>query len=165
MSSNLAPDEEKPPLKPILLAGDDEDQILSLYESFRLAEINNPFFVVFDGQHAVDYLAGTGRFEERARYPFPCLVFLSMDLYGKEPLEVLEWICEAELQIRKLPVILCGAGPQLAEMKKALKLGAYDYVLKSLKVPQLSEWAKSLKDSVLSACQVLAVLLCHWQAV
>ncbi len=135
-------------IEPILVAEENEDDILLLYEALKGAEIENPLFVVFDGSHAVDYLAGTGRFQDRKEYPFPSLVLLSTELAGRTGLEVLQWMRQPDNPSRSLPAILFTSQPSKREMKKALDLGAYDYVAKSLlSRDQFFEWAKSLKNS------------------
>jgi CheY-like chemotaxis protein len=134
--------------EPILLADDAEDNILGLYHAFKHADIPNPLFVVYDGQHAIEYLAGTGQFEDRRKYPLPCLVLLSTDLSQKTGLEVLQWIREAN--VLHLPVVLMADSATQQELSHAVQLGASDYVLKSLAFAQKIEWAKGLRNTLLS---------------
>ena len=133
--------------EPILLADENEDSILLVYEGFKKAGIERPLFVVFDGQHVIDYLAGSGRFQDRKNYPWPSLVLLSTDLADKTGMEVLQWMRQGENPARGLPAILFSMAPNKSEMKKALELGAYDYLPKCLTPEEFVEWAKGLKES------------------
>ena len=58
----------------ILLVEDREDDVLILRRSFQQAGIANPVQVVKDGEEAVAYLSGTGKYAERKEFPLPELV-------------------------------------------------------------------------------------------
>lgn len=77
---------------PILYADDDENDVFFLKRAFADAGITNVIEAVADGQQAIDYLAGQGRYSDRARYPLPCLVMLDIQLPRKSGMEVLRWL-------------------------------------------------------------------------
>jgi CheY-like chemotaxis protein len=131
--------------EPILLADDAEDNILATFYAFKQVEIPNPLFVVYDGQHAIDYLAGTAPFNHRAKHPLPCLVLLSSDLTQKNGLDVLQWIRLESGELKNLPVILLSDSINKQELRQALHLGANDYILKSLDFEEKIEWAKEVR--------------------
>jgi len=53
----------------ILLAEDDENDIVLIRRAFDRAGIENPLFVVRDGEQAINYLCGIGKYSNRAEYP------------------------------------------------------------------------------------------------
>src|SRR5438874_11348590 len=79
---------------PILLVEDDKNDVFFLRYAFEAAAIPNPLKVVEDGQQAIDYFAGKGKYGNRARFPFPCLVLLDLKLPVKMGLDVLRWVNE-----------------------------------------------------------------------
>jgi CheY-like chemotaxis protein len=135
--------------EPVLLADDAEENILSLYHAFKHADIPNPLFVVYDGQHVIDYLAGKPPFEDRPRYPLPCLVLLSTDLTRRSGLEVLQWIRLEAQGLKDLPIIMMADSVHKQELRQALQLGANDYIPKSFDFEEKIEWAKALKSGFL----------------
>ena len=60
----------------LLLAEDDENDIFLLQRALSEANVQNPLFVARDGQEAIDYLSGVGKFANREHYPVPCLLIL-----------------------------------------------------------------------------------------
>lgn len=146
-------------IEPVLLAEDNEEEILWLYEAFKRVEIENPLFVVYDGRHAIEYLGGTGKFQDREKYPIPCLMLLSTDLAEKSGLEVLKWVRQEGNPLRLLPVIMLASSVRGEELKKALALGANDYVPKFFNLHEVLEWARSLKSSWLELGSIYGALM------
>ena len=60
----------------------------------KKAGVANPIQVASDGQQAIDYLRGAGKFADRRKFPFPCLVLLDLKLPYVMGLDVLKWIRE-----------------------------------------------------------------------
>ena len=101
---------------PILLAEDDENDILLMRRGFARAKIPNPLFVVHNGQEAMDYLSGSGAFTDRARFPSPGMLLLDLKMPGKDGFDVLAWL-RTQRQYDTLPVVVlilesaAGCGP------------------------------------------------------
>jgi CheY-like chemotaxis protein len=60
----------------LLLVEDNEDDVFLMKRALKGANVINPLFVAEDGQEALDYLAGAGKFADRDSYPLPAVVFL-----------------------------------------------------------------------------------------
>src|SRR5947209_4000258 len=58
----------------ILLVEDSEDDVIIIRRAFEQGAIPNPLTVVRDGEEAVAYLNGDGKYEDRRSYPLPVLV-------------------------------------------------------------------------------------------
>src|SRR5512146_3309619 len=78
----------------LLIVEDQENDALFLKHALKKAGVNNPVQVVEDGQQAIDYLSGQGRYADRAAFPIPSLIFLDLKLPQISGLEVLHWIRE-----------------------------------------------------------------------
>ena len=89
----------------ILLAEDDDNDVLLLKRAFDAAEIQNPLFVAHDGREAIDYLSGAGKFSNRTEFPIPSLVILDLKMPIRSGMEVLQWI-RSQPVLRCLPVII-----------------------------------------------------------
>src|SRR6266699_1280270 len=76
----------------ILLAEDREDEVLLLRRAFAKANLLNPLQVVPNGDEAIAYLQGEGKYANRDEYPVPALVLLDLKMPRKDGFEVLDWI-------------------------------------------------------------------------
>ena len=71
-----------------------------------------------------DYLAGVGRFSDRAQFPFPDLLLLDLDMPHVNGLEVLAWLRSQKFP--QLRTVVLSATPDPAKIASSLELGA-DY--------------------------------------
>ncbi len=140
--------------KCVLVAEDDENDVLFLERAFRKAEITNPLRVANDGQEAIDYLAGAGKYTDRVQYPLPCLVMLDLKMPRKNGMETLEWIRGQE-HFRALPVIIFSSSVHPEEINRAYQLGASAFVSKPSGNQERLELAKRIKQSWLNMIAVL----------
>src|SRR5258706_15506620 len=90
---------------PMLLVEDSEDDVFFMRRALKKARIHLPLQVAADGQQALNYLSGTGKYSDRAQYPLPCLMFLDLKLPYLSGLDLLSWLREHPL-ISELPVII-----------------------------------------------------------
>ena len=129
---------------PILLAEDDENDIFLMGRAFERAGIPNPLVTVRNGQEAIDYLAGNGKYVDRKQYPVPGLILLDLNLPKKSGFEVLEWIRNTP-KLNSI-LVICSSSGQSLDIDRAYKLGAHGYVRKPSNFDQLIEQARAIKD-------------------
>jgi CheY-like chemotaxis protein len=113
----------------ILLAEDDENDVFLIRRAFNRVGIPNPFFVVHDGQQAVDYLAGTGDYAQRDKHPLPGLVLLDLKMPWMDGFDVLKWL-RGHPQFDLLPVVVLTSSKLQVDVDKAREFGVYDYRVK-----------------------------------
>lgn len=129
----------------ILLVEDDPNDVFFLQYAFEQAGIANPLQVVGDGQQALDYLQGQGRYSDRAQFPFPCLVLLDLKLPVRMGLDVLRAI-QQRPELQSLLVIVLSSSADQAEVDQAYQLGARSYLIKPLSVETRSAMARLIKS-------------------
>jgi len=113
----------------ILLAEDDDADVLLLCRAFAKAGVTNPLQVVSDGEQAVAYLAGQGGYADRERHPLPALVLLDIKLPRRSGLDVLAWMRE-QPGLRRIPVIVLTSSEQPADISCAYDAGAHAFHIK-----------------------------------
>src|SRR5579859_5728148 len=107
----------------ILQVEDEAHDVFLLQRAFLQAGIANPVHVATDGQMAIDYLAGLGKFADRQRYPLPGLVLLDLKLPRRSGREVLEWI-RSQPRLSRMVVIVFTSGQYVGDVSLAYELGA-----------------------------------------
>ena len=128
----------------ILLVEDERNDVFFLEYAFEGAGITNPLQIVEDGQEAIDYLAGTGKYADRRKYPLPCLVLLDLKMPRKSGLDVLRWIQEHPA-FQMMIVIVLSSSRNKSDVDEAYQLGARSYLVKPLSVSERLELARALK--------------------
>jgi len=136
-------------LHPILYAEDNEDDVFLLQDAFERAGISNRLIVVRDGQAAIEYLAGTGDFADRAKHPLPCLAVLDLKMPRRTGLEVLGWI-RGQAGWRWLPVIMFTSSAHHRDVRHAYDLGVNAFLVKPLSVKVRADVCRALKHFWLS---------------
>jgi CheY-like chemotaxis protein len=114
---------------PILLAEDDRNDVFLMRRAFERAAIPNPLFVVRNGQEALDYLAGTGPYAEREKFPLPGLMFLDLKMPWMDGFDVLAWL-RRQRQFDNLPVVVLTSSRLQSDIDRSRRMGAYDYRVK-----------------------------------
>src|SRR5215471_13709356 len=79
------------PRKVILLAEDDQNDVLFLRQAFEAAGLSDALVAVRDGQEAIDYLSGSGIYVDREKYPEPAVLLLDLKMPRVDGFEVLVW--------------------------------------------------------------------------
>src|SRR6185436_3856074 len=94
-----------PQNKAILLVDDNADDRLLLRRAFGKAGIINPLHEVNSGGEAIRYLHGEGDFADRAKYPFPGILPLDLNMPDVDGFGVLQWI-RTKMTVQGLLVIV-----------------------------------------------------------
>lgn len=129
----------------ILLVEDSPDDRFLFQKAWAEAGIENTLQMLEDGLQACDYLAGAGKYADRASFPLPALILLDIKMPGKSGLEVLEWLRGREAS-RRIPVIMLSASTFPKDVDEAYRLGASSFVIKPSSVEELIELAAALKS-------------------
>src|SRR4051812_22666821 len=88
--SRLACDAGHRFMKTILQVEDDPNDAYFFRHAMNRLKAANPVRVVTDGQEAIDYLSGVGKFSDREEFPLPDIVLLDLKLPHVMGLDVLK---------------------------------------------------------------------------
>jgi two-component system, response regulator len=103
---------------PILYLEDDENDAFLLRRAFQQADISNSLVIITDGSEALEYLAATGRYEDRGENEAPGLVLLDLNMPGKAGFEVLQWM-RADPCCRTVPAIVLTSSNEDGDIARA----------------------------------------------
>jgi CheY-like chemotaxis protein len=128
----------------ILLAEDDESHVELTLRSFRNGGLLNPVFVVSDGEEAIAYLAGEGKYADRATYPLPSLLLLDLKMPNKDGFDVLQWIRKQPALCRLRVVVLTSSG-EIRDVNRAYELGANSFLVKPIRTDEFFRLTDAIK--------------------
>lgn len=117
------------PKPTILLVEDNDEDALLLRRALRLAKIECSLQVAQDGQEAIEYLGGTGKYGVRAQYPWPSLVLLDLKLPYVHGFEVLAWVA-TQPACQDLRIIILTSSGEERDRAKAVQFGIQTYFTK-----------------------------------
>lgn len=126
----------------ILLVEDDENDVILIRRAFQKVGIDGLVHRVGDGDAAIAYLAGTGEYADRARYPRPNAVLLDLKLPRRSGLEVLTWARKEE-SLNHLPIIVLTSSREAIDLQQAYALGANSYLVKPVEFDSLLDLVRS----------------------
>jgi DNA-binding response OmpR family regulator len=112
--------------------------------AFAQGKVRNPIQVVRDGQDAICYLLGGGRYFDRALYPLPIFLLLDLTLPQVSGLEFLEWL-RSRSEFKELPVVVVTGLADLSQINKAYQAGACSFLLKPFRLSDLIARVAHLK--------------------
>src|SRR6266446_1902459 len=109
----------------VLVADDDENDVLLLRRAFQKAGLSHTIIHVKDGQEAIDYLSGVGADVK----PPPNLLVLDLKMPRLDGFDVLEWLRSRQERL-PVPVVVFSSSALPMDKEKAETLGAHDYLVK-----------------------------------
>ena len=119
------------PTQNILYAEDDPNDVVIFKMAFRRATLPHTVHFVEDGQAAIDWLAGKGKYSDRDKHPLPDILIVDLKMPRKTGFDVLEWVRSQKL-FEKLPIVVLSSSDEPKDVKRAYALGATTYFTKSV---------------------------------
>src|SRR5258708_29408803 len=107
----------------ILLVEDNEDDVFIMQRALKRTGMDLKMQVVMDGQQAMDYLGGKGKYADRGIYPLPLVIFLDLKLPYVRGIDVLELIRREET-LQRIAVVILTSSPEQRDREMAEALGA-----------------------------------------
>ena len=129
--------------KTILLVEDNPSDIDLTKRAFEKGHINNNLIVAEDGQEALDYIFGKGKYASRDANQLPVLILLDLKLPKIGGLEVLK-IIRATEKIKRVPVVILTSSKEEQDVAASYDLGVNSYIRKPVDFNQFADAIKHL---------------------
>jgi len=113
----------------VLLVEDNPDDAELTIRALKKQHMANNLIVAEDGEEALDFLFGKGKYAGRGVNHPPKVVFLDLKLPKVDGLEVLRQIKGNE-RTKSIPVVVVSSSKEDPDIKTAYELGANSYVVK-----------------------------------
>jgi CheY-like chemotaxis protein len=113
----------------VLYVEDEESDALFMKLAFEGKGLAGMLQVAPDGRAAIDYLSGTGAYNDRQKYPAPELVLLDLNLPRVSGFQLLEWI-RNNPGYTQTPVVVFSSSTREDDQVRAKEMGADAFVAK-----------------------------------
>jgi DNA-binding response OmpR family regulator len=129
----------------ILVLEDDENDALLLKRALRRLNVSSPVHIVTDGEEGIAYLSGTGKYRDRATYPFPGFIITDLKMPKKSGMEVLKWLSEHR-ELKVVPTLVLTSSKEESDVAKAYGFGANSYMVKPADFQDLERMMRLIHD-------------------
>jgi CheY-like chemotaxis protein len=129
----------------ILLVEDNHMDVVLTLDAFKEAKLKNKIRVARNGQEALDYLFGRGKYADRALFPAPNLVLLDLKMPGIDGFEVLRQIKSAD-KLKRIPVVILTSSKEEGDRALSYDIGANSYLLKPVSFDGFTEVVRKIDD-------------------
>ncbi|MDZ4667691.1 MAG: response regulator [bacterium] len=126
----------------ILLIEDNMNDAELTIRALRKGQINNHLIHLKNGVDALEFLFGTGKFEDRDSSHKPKLILLDLKMPKVDGLEVLKQI-KANKLTKAIPVVILTSSKEHPDIERAYALGANSYIVKPV---EFDEFTKAVTD-------------------
>lgn len=141
----------------VLLVEDDPNDVLLLHYAFKKAGLDTTtLMTATDGQEAVDYLSGQGKYGDRKQFPRPQLILLDLKLPRVPGLEVLKWIT-ARSHFDPVPVLVLSSSDHPRDVEESKRCGAQAFMVKPIDNHERVRLARFIKECWIEDKRPLAV--------
>jgi CheY-like chemotaxis protein len=113
----------------VLMAEDDEHDIVATKRAWKKHRIANPLYIVRDGEECLDYLRQRGDYAAPRAAPRPGILLLDIKMPKMDGLTVLKEIRE-DKESRLLPVVVLTTSKAEEDRLRSYDLGANAYIVK-----------------------------------
>ncbi len=113
----------------ILLAEDNPSDVELTTRALKKHNLANKMQIVHDGQEALDYLFGEGKYSGRPNNDFPRVILLDLKLPKLSGIEVLRAI-RADERTKLILVVVLTSSQEAPDIKESYSLGVNSYIVK-----------------------------------
>lgn len=126
----------------MLLVEDDPGHARLIKKNLRRSHIANDIITLGDGQQALDYMFGEGKYEGHS-HDFPLLVLLDLNLPVLDGYQVLQRM-KSDNRTKHTPVIILTTTDDQREISRCYDLGCNVYITKPVDYEVFSEAIRNL---------------------
>ena len=136
----------------VLLVEDNPSDVFIVQRTFQKLKLQSSIQVASDGDEAIAYLSGTGKYSNREQFPLPTVILLDLKLPRRSGFEVLEWL-KAQPILRRLPVVVLTSSKQPSDINQAYDQGANSYLVKTVNPRDSEDLGRIIYDYWLNCNQ------------
>lgn len=124
-----------------LFVEDHDDLVILFRRALARTRSRGVLHIVGDGEEAVSYLSGKGKYADRDAHPLPCLIITDLHMPKRDGIELLDWLRGQE-GLREIPVVLLSTSDDPKHLRQAEAYGAKAYWVKPSDLRELEKVAR-----------------------
>lgn len=128
----------------ILMADDDEDDLLMCKEALDEARVANIINFVNDGEELMDYLYHRNKYTDKNKYPRPGLILLDLNMPRKDGREALKEI-KQDPSLRQIPIVVLTTSKAEEDIYRTYDLGVNSFISKPVSFESLVDVMKTIE--------------------
>ena len=140
----------------ILMVDDDPNDQFLVQTALEHSGVDGLVRTVKDGEEAIEYLCGRGRYSDRLKYPLPNVIFTDLKMPGMNGFELLEWM-RANPRNAVIPTVVFSSSRLEKDVVKAYQLGASSFFVKPHNLKELVRLVRTTSE-YWSLCETPPVL-------
>jgi CheY-like chemotaxis protein len=136
----------------IMVVEDDPNDQFLIVRAFNTIGVTDQIQVVSDGEEAIAYMMGEGKYADRQKYAYPTFVITDLKMPRNDGFAVLEFL-KGNPQWAIIPTIVLSASADPDDIKKSYMLGASSYHVKPSSHQELQKQLEVI-NAYWMTCQV-----------
>lgn len=129
----------------ILLVDDSDDDSFFFHRAVARVGVAIQTQRACNGQEAIDYLLGAGKFSDRQRFPIPHLIMLDLKMPICDGFDFLSWKRE-QVSLAGIATVVMSSSSMEADIRRSYELGAHSFTTKVMTTDRLAERISALRD-------------------
>ena len=129
----------------VMLVEDDEDQRAFLRAAFQSFASHYRIQTVANGNEAIAYLKGEGKYSDRAKFEFPSYIITDLKMFPGDGFDVLDFI-KKNPALSIIPVVMLSSSDDDDDIRQAYLLGASSFLTKPAGFPALRVLLQKVHD-------------------
>jgi CheY-like chemotaxis protein len=134
----------------ILMAEDNPDDIIITKRAWKNGRIQNPLYVVKNGEEAIEFLYKKGSYTDA---PTPSLMLLDLKMPRMDGFEVLSKL-KNDIRFRKMPIIVLTTSDRDKDIERAYQLGCNSYICKPVNFENFIKVVMDIQQYWLILCKI-----------
>lgn len=130
--------------KQVLVLEDEPADVFLLRRAFSKSRMPIDLHFVRDGQEAIHYLGGEGKYADRLANPLPDFILLDIKTPKLTGFEVLRWLRQ-QPGLKRLPVSILSSSSLKLDVNRAYELGANSFLIKPQEPADLADLITQLE--------------------
>ncbi len=122
----------------IILVEDNKSDAMLTIRALTKHNLANSLIHLSDGEEALEYIFGTGKFEGRDIMEKPKVIFLDLKMPKVSGLEVLK-VLKSDERTKLIPVVMMTSSKEEKDIIESHKLGVNSYVVKPVSFENFSK--------------------------
>jgi two-component system response regulator len=126
----------------VLIVEDNDDDAMLAVRGLKKQNLANKLHRVYDGEEALNFIFGKGKYEGRPVNNTPKIVLLDLKMPKVDGLEVLKAI-RADKRTKHIPVVIMTSSKEEKDIAESYNLGVNSYIVKPV---DFQKFAEAIKD-------------------